>query len=347
MWALVDALCFAGPIQDGCGTESIWGAHLAGLLLAETADLTKVHPPDMLKLKRVRKWLAHILERSLLPAIERAAAGNSLARIGDPRFCKDAWDLPADESLGFEEIPAGSFVMGEGSDEHVVELPSYFIGRYPVTVAQFRAFAEDSGNWQKYKRALSGLNNHPVTHVTWHDALIYCDWLAKKLHDWGGTPKKLVERLQQDIRTAWRITLPSEAEWEKAARGKGGLRFPWGAEADASRANFDKTGIGTTSAVGCFVSGKSPHGCLDMAGNVWEWTRSVYRNYPYEPNDGRENLKAAKYEFRVLRGGAFSSGKGFLRCALRNWEYPDERGRYLGFRVVLSSNFSASYSTLI
>ena len=130
------------------------------------------------------------------------------------------------------------------------------------------------------------------------------------------------------------MQLPSEAEWEKAARGINGQRYPWGGEADPDRANYDETGIGASSAVGCFPGGTSPYGCLDMAGNVWEWTASLFRDYPYRADDGREDPTSP--DVRVLRGGAFSDFRRVVRCAFRDYYYPNLGNFYVGFRVVVA-----------
>jgi formylglycine-generating enzyme required for sulfatase activity len=336
VWDLAGELCFREPGEGGDGAEDIWGSHLAGLLLAESAGPGPTAQRNAALLRRVQGWLLSILERDLLPAVERVTAGNTLARIGDPRFRgKEQWHLPADERLGFVEVPAGPFTMGEGGEERKVKLPEYFTGRFPVTVDQFRAFVEESKHRPDNEKCLKGIGNHPVVHVNWFDAMAYCDWLTGKLRDWEGTPGDLAALLRKPRGKAWRVTLPSEAEWEKAARGADGRTYPWGEELDPERANYYKTGIGATSAVGCFGGGESPCGCLDMAGNVWEWTRSLHKKYPYDPADGREDLKDKKGP-RVLRGGAFNGAESDLRCANR-WGYsPDYALDYGGFRVVLS-----------
>jgi formylglycine-generating enzyme required for sulfatase activity len=185
------------------------------------------------------------------------------------------------------------------------------------------------------------VDTHPVVDVTWHDALAYCKWLTETLEAWEETPEPLATLLREK---SWVVTLPSEAEWEKAARSSDGRRYPWGEDPDPNRANYDETGIDATSAVGCFPGGKSPYGVEDLSGNVWEWTRSLWGKnlvkpdfgYPYDPDDGREDLDAGDEVRRVVRGGAFGNDTGFVRCASRYNFNPDIRGRLYGFRVVVS-----------
>jgi formylglycine-generating enzyme required for sulfatase activity len=177
--------------------------------------------------------------------------------------------------------------------------------------------------------------------VSWHEALKYCEWLTERLRAWDETPEPLATLLREE---GWRITLPSEAEWEKAARGTDGRIFPWGEQADSERANYNDTGIGTTSAVGCFPDGASPYEVEDLSGNVWEWTRSLWGTeigkpdfeYPYDPEDGREDLRAADDVRRVLRGGSFLNDVALVRCAIRYRLYSINQWAYYGFRVVAS-----------
>jgi formylglycine-generating enzyme required for sulfatase activity len=223
-------------------------------------------------------------------------------------------------------VPPGPFLMGSElaqdpqaySDElhrHRVTLPGYWIGRYPVTVAQFRIFLAETGRGDAGHR-LSGPDTHPMRLVAWHEARAYCRWLSE--------------------RTGWSVTLPSEAEWEKAARGTDGRLYPWGnAPPNATLCNAGNR-WGDTTPVGTYSpQGDSPYGCADMAGNVWEWTRSLYRDYPYNPDDGRENPESSGGW--VLRGGAFSTLRAYVRCAYRFGVDPNDRYLdYGGFRIVVT-----------
>lgn len=189
-------------------------------------------------------------------------------------------------------------------------------------------------------RSLQGIPNHPVVCVTWHDALAYCEWLMRRLREWPETPAVLAHLLCQE---GWCVTLPSEAEWEKAARGTDGRRYPWGHEPEPHRANYGETGIDTTNTVGCFPDGASPYGVEEMSGNVWEWTRSLWESiwdklifpYPYKPDDGREQLQAPDTIRRVVRGGAFWLDHQIVRCASRVSDGARNVHRGVGFRVVV------------
>jgi len=348
VWTLADALCPDGVSTYPCGKTpcDAWGALIAGLGLAESAVL----PPETRRntniLARLQPHLCCILAEGKLPAIERAAAGNVLATIGDPRFHgADGWFLPIDPPFGFIEIPAGEFLMGSNKEDdpdasgaelprHRVTLPAYYIGKYPVTVAQFRAFVEANPGFKvSDPDCLKGPANHPVVWVTWHEALEYCAWLTGVLRDQQARHGALFSAFAG---REWTVTLPSEAEWEKAARGTEARRYPWGPDWDANRANCSETGIDGTSAVGCFPGSTSPYKVEDMSGNVWEWTRSLYTKYPYVARDGRENPKGKGD--RVLRGGCWNyDNPDFFRCASRHGGDPTCWGDYIGFRCVLAS----------
>ena len=291
----------------------------------------------------------------------RCEVGAALGRIGDPRFRLDAWYLPADPMLGFIEIPAGPFTMGSdpkkdkgafGGEQpaHSVTLPAFYMARFPVTVAQFRAYVEDAGITPGDPDCLRGVANHPVVWVSWHEALAYCAWLTKKMAEGPETPDALRRVLRPTGKgdKAWVVTLASEAEWEKAARGTDGRIYPWGSKPDPDKANYNEAGIGGTSAVGCFPGGASPYGVEELSGNVWEWTRSLWGKdwdkptftYRYAPGDGREDLSASDDILRVVRGGSFYNTVRDVRAAFRLWYGPDNRLTNFGFRVAVSPFFS-------
>jgi formylglycine-generating enzyme required for sulfatase activity len=225
------------------------------------------------------------------------------------------------------DVPAGDFLMGNSSKhpldsspderpQHKVQLRAYRIGAYPVTVAEYTCFVRSGYPPPDYWQALleQGLD-HPMSHLSWEDATAYAAWLA------------------QVSGALWR--LPTEAEWEKAARWdakrKVARRYPWGDQFDPSKANTDEGKRGTTTAIGSYPNGASPCGALDMAGNVEEWTASWYRPYPYRPDDGRENRSGAGE--RVLRGGSWFSAAHVARCAFRGRYRPAESLRGSGFRL--------------
>jgi formylglycine-generating enzyme required for sulfatase activity len=383
LWSLVDALCY-DELKPGCPAAQEWGAHLAGQALAESVDLSRVGERQQPKLARVQHGLVRVLESGQLPALERARAGDTLAALGDPRFDPQRWRLPKDDTLGFIEIPAGPFLMGSDQQQdpqaygielpqHTVDLPGYWIARYPVTVAQFAAFtaaggyaeprywpeAQAAGFWSPdgikgygddaprrqplSLRAAFMLPNHPVVGVTWYEMLAYNRWLDEQLRAYSRTLQATSIFWQKLAAGELYVTLPSEAEWEKAARGMDGRVYPWGPEFDPNLANAEETGLGATSAVGCFPAGASPYGALDLSGNVWEWTRSLwgenYRlDYPYPYTDrlaAREDLAAPADVARVQRGGSFYNGSRLVRCAYRRRYGPVLGGGYGGFRLAV------------
>jgi len=339
VWQLAEALCWREPEDAASDLADAWGARLAGQMVAESADLTLVSPANRPKLDRLRRWQVRLLSDGQFPVAERLLAGRTLAKVGDPRFETDRWFLPRDPLLGFVEIPAGSFQMGEGKEVHEVSLSALYMARYPVTVQQFSAFVVDSTQELFDRRALAGHANHPVVWVTWGEALAYCRWLGEKLKTKaadclgaGAEPGDFWEGLASGRLV---VSLPSEAEWEKAARGSDGRKYPWGDSFDPDRANVWDSGIREISVVGCFPGGASPYRCEEMSGNVWEWTRSVWGDYPYMSTDGREDLEASSQLFRVLRGGSCFRDSWGARCAFRLRWGPGKRDGYIGFRVVV------------
>jgi len=266
------------------------------------------------------------------------------------RSFANPWGLLDEPLLGLIEIPAGSFTMGvDGSQAdpgerpgHQVSLPTYFIGRHEVTVGQFAVFMKEVDPVSDLQN-LEGPDDYPVRDVSWAEALAYCAWLTDKLRAWGGTPQVLAGYLRgEEGERPWRITLPSEAEWEKAARGADGRMYPWGNQRpDSTLANFGGTG---PKPVGSYPTGASAYEVLDMAGNVLEWTRSLWGEdvvrpqfrYPYKTDDGRENLNAPMTVRRVLRGGSFYLDASGVQTTRRFRYDLGSRFGTRGFRIVMS-----------
>jgi formylglycine-generating enzyme required for sulfatase activity len=271
------------------------------------------------------------------PAALRVQAGRILGSLGDPR--------PAVTNLPPEmvRIAGGKFPMGDKSEEHQVTLPTFEIARYPLTNAQWKLFIDDEGYnpdapwWDEAGQAWLRKNgrtqpsqwnderfgiarpNHPVVDISWYEAMAFCKWLKEH------------QKYNPD---GYIYLLPSEAEWEYAARRATRRTYPWGDEQpDGERANFKQTHNGTT-VVGCFPAGATPEdGIHDLAGNVWEWTRSEYRNYPYNPADGREDMDAPAKKRFTLRGGGCYFLSDDLRASSRDDITPDDHLNDIGCRL--------------
>ncbi len=251
---------------------------------------------------------------------------------------------------GWEELDAQVLMKQwykRETPQHRVFLPTYYIGRYPVTIAQFRAFVLSSGFKPEIPEGLNGIANHPISHVTWEDAMRYCNWLSQVLANSPKTPEIIKELLKNE----WKVCLPSEAEWEKAARGPADQktptrRYPWGNDFCSDRANLKEIGLGTTTSVGSFPKGASFYGLLDMSGNVWEWTRSMWGEdeyivnfpYPYNSADGRESRQDKQLNsLRTLRGASFNNYRRYARCTARRSPLPVLPSSIRGFRTVITS----------
>ncbi|MFI0901122.1 formylglycine-generating enzyme family protein [Streptomyces sp. NPDC020983] len=189
-----------------------------------------------------------------------------------------------------------------------IHVPAFRIARTPVTVGRWALFAEATGAPVPH-----GAQDHPVIGIPWAAAVAYCRWL-------GG-------RLGLGVR------LPTEDEWERAARGDDGREFPWGEEYRPGLANLVDLGIGTTTPVGAFPEGASPFGVLDMAGNADEWTSTPYAPYPGAPAEVPATEPWA-FDRHITRGGAFRHDRDLARCARRHGAYePDLEAIGVGFRL--------------
>jgi formylglycine-generating enzyme required for sulfatase activity len=246
-----------------------------------------------------------------------AAARDALLRLGELEEAAAAPAAAAADTIvndvdGTElvRIPAGEFLMGsddgpkEERPQHRVHLDEYYIAKHPVTNAQYRRFIEATAHRTPQYLDEKRFNqpNQPVVTVTWYDAMAYCKWAG--------------------------LRLPTEREWEKAARGTDGRKWPWGDDPpDEKRCNFGEN-VGATTEVGSYPDGASPYGCLDMAGNVWEWCMSKWReSYEEEPDDSGEGE-----ELRILRGGAWWNDANAVRCSRRLGYRPGDWVDDIGFR---------------
>lgn len=343
--------------------------------LAATSLLDWSDAPQSLR-ERVVERVVGIFQAGKSSPKDRCAAWDALGRLGDPRFDPNRWYLPAEPNFGFLEIPGGKFLMGSDKSrdpqvdndelpQHEIKVEMFWMAKYPITVAQYFAFVEDggyqrtefwaeavgakhwqdgkvkeeNGNWRdapaKYSDVFH-LPNHPIVGVTWYEAQAYCRWLTEKLRS--------LNLLFPILGTGenWVVSLPSEAQWEKTARGpippfgeKGYRLYPYGDAFDPDKGNVSSTGIGLTSSVGAFPAGASPYGILDMSGNIFEWCRTKKNSYPYRADDGREQLDQSN-EKRCLRGGAFDLGADMARISSRNGNHPSFAGNNIGFRIVLT-----------
>ncbi|MSP14045.1 MAG: NACHT domain-containing protein [Chloroflexi bacterium] len=270
----------------------------------------------------------------------RLAAGEVLGYLGDPRLGE------------MVSVAAGKFKMGSAAKDkqanddekpqHIISLPEYRLGKYPVTNAEYARFVAAKGyqqprwwteagwDWKKEEKRTEpdywqdlrfNKPNQPVVGVSWYEAVAYCRWLSAEL--------------QQTVR------LPSEAQWEKGARGTDGRVYPWGNTFDAGRLNSGEgeQAVRGATPVGIYPGGAGPYGAFDCAGNVDEFCATRWgKPYPYDAKEDewQEAYLAGDDRRRVLRGGAFYYSDGGVRCAYRLDDFPHHGGSYIGFRVAAS-----------
>ncbi len=323
----------AGNLNDSA-------AALAAAELAGTAFIELESHDATTRTAIVKRLVALLSDPALsAPPLLRMLAGDALGRLGDPRpgVCTPEPDLIP--------IPAGSFLMGDEKNRITIAEP-FGMARYPVTNAQYRLFVEAGGYTERqrgcwteegwgYRRqydwteprywddpARNG-DNQPVVGIGWYEAVAYANWLKAET----GKPYRL----------------PTEAEWERAARHTDGRRYPWGNEWRDGACNNETAKLNRTAAVGVFPAGAAVCGAADMAGNVWEWCQTRWRDergekypMPYRAGDGRENLAGDWDVWRVLRGGSYRNDQPAVRCAYRYNLTLSNRYDYSGVRVVVS-----------
>jgi formylglycine-generating enzyme required for sulfatase activity/calcineurin-like phosphoesterase family protein len=263
---------------------------------------------------------------------QRFQAGVLVGGLGDTRLHQD----------NMVTVPAGEFIRGskkysrEKPRERIF-LDAFEIGVYPVTNWEFKQFVDDNGyqeekywpapGWQWrcdeniieplfwWDREWNG-PNFPVVGVSWYEAAAYAGWLSKK--------------------TGKKYRLPTEAQWEKAARGTDGREYPWGNEFDKNLCNSRECGLNRTSPVGIFPDGKSPYGCMDMAGNVLEWCSDWFDEDYYKKSPKKNPRGPDNGSGRVLRGGVWGFGAPRCRAAFRGCDEPARRAVGVGFRLLRS-----------
>jgi formylglycine-generating enzyme required for sulfatase activity len=330
---------FIGDMLDKLGGQPPLAdqARCAGLLGAMLRDLWPF--PYVLRDPDCQQRYKHLLDTVLaifdparskdIPLEVRIEAADALGQAGDPRIDAASPDY-------WVPIAGGKFLMGAQAQDpgkpnhdpeahedeapvHEVHLYPFRIARYPVTVGEYCRFVDggyDAARWwtaggfgtckepEGWQDQVA-FPNRPVVGVSWFEAMAYCAWAG--------------------------LRLPSEAEWERAARGAEARKFPWGqAPADPSRLNYQMQ-VGHPTPVGLFPLGTTPDGIADLAGNVWEWCADQYAPYQEPPREDPQGPESG--ESRVLRGGSWCSVAWNCRAAYRNWYGPAHRSDDVGFRV--------------
>ena len=345
----ISALSSLGQTPD----ERFCAAELAGTAAVEWRDSAPALRADIAR--QIVALLSDATVRDATQPALRARAGDALARLGDPRFDATRLHLPADDKLGFVQIPADpTFCIGtrradaarvariigakaldaDELNDATTPSPAFYIAKFAVTVAQFRTYLQATGQAPGDADALRDPDSRPVRRVNWRKASAYASWLNTQLASALQFDRHPVARLVREH--GWRVALPSELEWEKAARG-GRVHsvFPWGDARSAGQTNDSASGIDDTAAVGLFAAnGFDLH---DMVGNVWEWTRSPFSDH-YTTGSLRAEVDGSKPDASVVvRGGSWSSLRVYARCACRLRGRPGDGHLDLGFRVVLRS----------
>ncbi len=318
-----------GEMLENAGEKAALAdqARCAGLLGAMLRDLSAMaYKPSDRAYDELMDRVMGIFDAEgsqSVPVEARIEAADALGKAGDPRLDirrKDYWVcINAGQFLmGAQSTDPGgrnydSEALGDEAPVHEVCLDAFRIARYPVTVDQYRKFVEDEGYMDRRWWGAGGFGelsepgdwkdqlqypSRPVVSVSWYEAAAYCRWSG-----------------------CW---LPSEAEWERAARGASGRKYPWGDDAaDPSRLNYYESNIGHATPVGIYPLGATEEGICDLSGNVWEWCADFYRSYDNEPSGKRSGSKEASY--RVFRGGGWDDPSGVRRAALRSGYLPSCR----------------------
>ena len=240
----------------------------------------------------------------------------ALMRLKGKKMELPRMTVPAPEGMAY--IPAGEFIMGSNerwddeSPEYVVYTPAYFIDKFEVTLASYKKFLDATG--YRVPKGLEQLNikkvgNYPMVYVNWYDAVAYAKWVGKRL--------------------------PTEEEWEKAARGTDGRTYPWGIVFDPKKSNNPQLDATNAKEVGQYEAGKSPYGLYDMSGNVWEWVDAPYMPHPGNKTPSEEYNQ----KYKLAKGGSWFNCL-YYNCGIsaptynRSFFLPSTQNNSLGFRCV-------------
>lgn len=264
--------------------------------------------------KKRRKWLWYVGGSVVLGVVLYF-----LLRGGDQKE-------PPIPEFEWVEIPAGNFLMGskqgeaDEQPEHPVYLDRYELSKYEVTFDQYELFCQDTGRMSPAdivtdgRKYTWGRGRRPVINVSWEEARAFCRWLSRK--------------------TGENIDLPTEAQWERAAKGLEQRQYPWGNDSPGcNRGNYEDCSPATTVDVGLFADGRTPDGIFDMAGNVWEWCKDCYLSTYYSISPDRNPQGPENTPTRVLRGGSYSSDSWDIRTTKRYRRAPETIEWYIGFRI--------------
>ena len=343
---------FLGEGARGANRVARWLAPVTPEFALEVITRTSIGLTlDNAELETIEMVIAGGLEK-IQPAVEpnpigRAAAGRALGLVGDPRpgvgthVREDGVKLP---DIEWVHIPAGDFSYQDGTKRLDYD---FWIARYPITYAQFQTFLDDPKGYGEADRWFAGLaadeddrkvrdqyfkfRNHPREMVTWYQAMAFCRWLSWRMG--GGFDLKNIDE--------WAVRLPTELEWEKAARAQTGWDYPWGPQYLEGHANIDElyanagpSFLRQSSAVGIYPQGDARHWekpISDLSGNVWEWCLTAYEN----PLDSAADESLSSNSARVLRGGSWNYDQGLARAVSRYDVSPGYRLSYDGFRMIL------------
>lgn len=332
----------------------IWSGKIATLIGKKIIEADDVIPDGGLTyLNNLVKNLLELIYGELSPH-RRAQVGRILGSLGDPRT-----EILESIKTVFCIVEEGEFTIGSDEDSSLlyerpktlINVPTYYISKCAITNSQYAEFInaengyKDETNWTKaglawrkdknrstQSRKPFNLPNHPAVGITWYECFAFCNWLEKMINLQGFIEVQL-SGVTKKLEGKFKLQLPNEVEWEKAARGIDQRVFPWGNTFDSDLCNAKETGLRSTTAVGLFPSNASPYGALDMCGNTWEWCQNIWGWHYEEKFDPILNDPSGDAK-RVVRGGGYENNRNLLRVSCRLGNIPNFSLDDLGFRIV-------------